>query len=180
ASAAQSLSAIPGRPFQKDGLNPAGTRADRREARGLIAAVRSLRSTWCFGALLCRSRSAICPALLTVGRPILPGLGSHMEPVPFHLIASQRTSCCQWDRRAVRLRLPGVDLARGPWTEGAGGPVGAQGVAGRGPPSATAAKSRILSYDCDFLNVGGSDRTDEQSHRDSERRRGLAARFAPL
>src|SRR5215813_13648064 len=48
---------------------------------------------------------------------------------------------------------------RGPWTEGSGGPVGAQGVAGRGPPSATAAKSRILSYDCDFLIVGGSDRT---------------------
>jgi len=29
-----SISAIPARPFQKDGLNPPGTRADRREARG--------------------------------------------------------------------------------------------------------------------------------------------------
>src|SRR5215472_3852487 len=45
------LSAIPGGPFQKDGLNPAGTRADRREARGTNrSGVRSPQRT-VFGSL---------------------------------------------------------------------------------------------------------------------------------
>jgi len=51
-----SFSAIPARPSQKDGLNPAGTEPTDGRGGGPNAGVWVLHSAWCLGPFLCAQR----------------------------------------------------------------------------------------------------------------------------
>jgi hypothetical protein len=86
---------------------------------------------------------------------ICRGRGSHTEPV---LVARQSALAASRPRGSI--------FAGGLWDpKGRAGPVGL--IRAQRPRLLQSQASCRMTV---LLNVGGSDRTDEQSHRDSERR----------